>query len=288
MPGRKKLGLALWLAAGLLIATAGVPAAAEAPPIVQKPIAQIKKVTGQASVLRSGERRPAKVGDMLFVKDVIETGSDGGIGITFIDNTVFSAGPNSQIALDEFQFDSNNFQGAMLAECGREPWRRLRRHRAQHPRSDEDQDADRDSGGARHDLRGSGLWRALMMRRPFLCARLAGALAGCPRQALFVVLPNAEGGGAGAITVEDGQDGDDARPALCGGGVARRQQRAGRGKPREHQRDLPARDCGAADPAAPLPPLFHPRQRRADPRVASSPIARCSTTSSNVRFTRSR
>jgi hypothetical protein len=114
--GRKKLALALWLAAGLLIATAGVPVAAEAPPIVQKPIAQIKKVTGQASVLRSGERRPAIVGDMLFVNDVIETGSDGGIGITFIDNTVFSAGPSSQIALDEFQFDSNDFRGAMLAD----------------------------------------------------------------------------------------------------------------------------------------------------------------------------
>ena len=116
MPGTKKLALALWLAAGLLIATAGVPAAAEAPPIVQKPIAQIKKVTGQAAVLRSGERRPAIVGDMLFVQDVIETGSDGGIGITFIDNTVFSAGPSSQIALAEFQFDSNDFRGAMLAD----------------------------------------------------------------------------------------------------------------------------------------------------------------------------
>jgi outer membrane protein OmpA-like peptidoglycan-associated protein len=30
-------------------------------------------------------------------------------------------------------------------------------------------------------------------------------LAGCPRQALFVVLPNAEGNGVGAITVEDGK-----------------------------------------------------------------------------------
>ena len=94
------MGLVLWLAAALLIATAGVPSAAET-----SPIAQIKKVTGQAAVVRSGERRPAEVGDMLFVKDVIETGSDGGIGITFIDNTVFSAGPSSQIALDEFQFD---------------------------------------------------------------------------------------------------------------------------------------------------------------------------------------
>jgi hypothetical protein len=114
--GRKKLGLVLCLAAALLITAAGIPSAAEAPPIVQKPIAQIKKVTGQAAVLRSGERRPAKVGDVLFIKDVIETGSDGGIGITFIDNTVFSAGPSSQIALDEFQFDSNDFRGAMLAD----------------------------------------------------------------------------------------------------------------------------------------------------------------------------
>ena len=63
------MGLALWLAAGLLIATAGIPRADEA-----APIAQIKKVTGQAAVLRSGERRPANVGDVLLVKDVIETG----------------------------------------------------------------------------------------------------------------------------------------------------------------------------------------------------------------------
>ena len=111
MAGSKKLGLALCLVAAVLTATAGVARAAE-----NSPIAQIKKVTGQAAVLRSGERRPAKVGDMLFVKDVIQTGSDGGIGITFIDNTVFAAGPSSQIALDEFQFDSNDFRGAMLAD----------------------------------------------------------------------------------------------------------------------------------------------------------------------------
>jgi hypothetical protein len=113
--------LALWLSAAFLIAAVGatlgaVSSAAEAPPTAQKPIAQIKKVTGQAAVLRSGERRPAIVGNMLFVQDVIETGSDGGIGITFIDNTVFSAGPSSQIALAEFQFDSNDFRGAMLAD----------------------------------------------------------------------------------------------------------------------------------------------------------------------------
>ena len=89
----------------------GHPRAAETPPI-----AQVKKVTGQVVILRSGERLPAKVGDPLFEKDIIETGPDGGIGITFVDNTVFSAGPSSQLALDEFRFDSNNFRGSMLAD----------------------------------------------------------------------------------------------------------------------------------------------------------------------------
>ena len=73
-------------------------------------------MSGQVSVLRSGQRLPANIGDPLFEKDIIETGPDGGIGITFIDNTVFSTGPSSQLALDEFRFDSNNFRGSMLAD----------------------------------------------------------------------------------------------------------------------------------------------------------------------------
>ncbi len=44
-----------------------------------------------------------------------------------------------------------------------------------------------------------------MMRRAVLALASMLLLAGCPRQALFVVLPNAEGGGVGAITVEDGK-----------------------------------------------------------------------------------
>jgi hypothetical protein len=105
------MGLVLWLAAILLIAVPSPPGAADTPPI-----AQVKKVTGQVVILRSDRRLPVKVGDPLFEKDIIETGPDGGIGITFVDNTVFSTGPNSQLALDEFQFDSNNFRGSMLAD----------------------------------------------------------------------------------------------------------------------------------------------------------------------------
>jgi outer membrane protein OmpA-like peptidoglycan-associated protein len=44
-----------------------------------------------------------------------------------------------------------------------------------------------------------------MMPRTILALAAMALLAGCPRQALFVVLPNAEGAGVGAITVEDGK-----------------------------------------------------------------------------------
>ena len=79
-------------------------------------IAQVKTASGQVTVVRDGANLPAKVGDFLYEKDVIQTGGDGAIGITFTDNTAMSTGPNSEVALEEYRFDSNNFNGAMLTD----------------------------------------------------------------------------------------------------------------------------------------------------------------------------
>jgi hypothetical protein len=94
---------ALWL----LLTT---PANADGPQI-----AQVKTVEGVAFIVRDGSRITAKPGDPLYQHDIVETAADGAIGFTFIDNTVFSAGPGSQIALEQFRYDSNNFHGEMLA-----------------------------------------------------------------------------------------------------------------------------------------------------------------------------
>lgn len=79
-------------------------------------IAQVKTVSGDAVIVRKGARLAAKVGDPVFDKDTIQTGDDGAIGLTFTDNTVMSSGPDSEIALEEYRFDSSNFNGAMLAD----------------------------------------------------------------------------------------------------------------------------------------------------------------------------
>jgi len=82
-------------------------------------VAQIKTVSGQAEIVRNGARSAAKVGDPVYEKDTIETGADGSIGITFIDNTVMSSGPNSQIVLEDYKFNSSNFTGSMLTDMRR-------------------------------------------------------------------------------------------------------------------------------------------------------------------------
>ena len=79
-------------------------------------VGRVKTATGTVVVIRDGAREAAKPGDPVEPKDVFETGADGAIGITLSDNTVLSAGPNSQLALEEYSFDSSNFKGSMIAD----------------------------------------------------------------------------------------------------------------------------------------------------------------------------
>jgi hypothetical protein len=104
-----RIAATLLLAA--IVATSGSFALADGPPI-----AQIKTVSGDAAIIRAGTRLPAKVGDPVYEKDTIQTGEGGAIGLTFTDNTVMSAGPNSEIDLAEYRFDSSNFNGSMLTD----------------------------------------------------------------------------------------------------------------------------------------------------------------------------
>jgi hypothetical protein len=99
-------------AAGLLIAAAlSNEAAAD--------IGRIKTVAGQASVVRAGKTLPAAPGLTLSVKDVLVTGKDGRIGISFVDNSRFAVGPNARVSLAEFQFDDTTHKGASLTQVDR-------------------------------------------------------------------------------------------------------------------------------------------------------------------------
>jgi hypothetical protein len=74
-------------------------------------IGQIKILKGQVSIERAGQVLPATVGLRLQGADVVTTGADGAVGITMSDNSLLSAGPNSVLSLDRFEFDSTTNQG---------------------------------------------------------------------------------------------------------------------------------------------------------------------------------
>jgi hypothetical protein len=75
-----------------------------------QPIGQIKTETGNATVERGGVAKPAAIGDHVFQADTIVT-TDGTVGITFVDNSMMSLGPNSRLSLDQFNFDTTTHNG---------------------------------------------------------------------------------------------------------------------------------------------------------------------------------
>ena len=72
---------------------------------------QIKTSKGSAQIERSGQRLPATVGQVVQQGDVVVTGADGSVGLTFRDNSLVSIGPDSVLAIDRFVFDSTTHQG---------------------------------------------------------------------------------------------------------------------------------------------------------------------------------
>ena len=85
----------------------------------QADVGQIKVATGQVFVDRKGQSLPGRVGLVLETDDVLRTGADGSVGITMRDNSLLSAGPNSILSLERFEFDPTTSEGRFDARLRR-------------------------------------------------------------------------------------------------------------------------------------------------------------------------
>lgn len=74
-------------------------------------IGQVKVSKGAVTIERSGQSLAAAVGTHMQASDVVKTGIDGSVGITMTDNSLLSAGPNSVLALDRYDFDTTTNEG---------------------------------------------------------------------------------------------------------------------------------------------------------------------------------
>ena len=62
-------------------------------------------------VERAGGKLPATVGMRVRQADTIVTGADGAVGVTFLDNSLFSAGPSSVLVIEKYVFDTTTHAG---------------------------------------------------------------------------------------------------------------------------------------------------------------------------------
>ena len=90
-----------------------------APVSFAEDIGQVKVSSGAVHIQRGAERLPAAVGARVRESDTVVTGSDGSVGITFTDNTLLSAGPNSVLVLERYAFNSTTHEGKFDARLNR-------------------------------------------------------------------------------------------------------------------------------------------------------------------------
>ena len=96
----------------VLLALVAALAALGAASVVAQEAGHVKVAKGAVQIERAGQTMPATLGALVQAGDVVVTGADGSVGITFLDNSLLSAGPNSVLAIDRFAFDSTTHQGS--------------------------------------------------------------------------------------------------------------------------------------------------------------------------------
>lgn len=96
----------------------GAPARATVQDASIKPIGKVVTATGAVTIehvnaivvqAALGNRNGGvKVGDPVYLGDIVQTGADGRLGITFADGTAFDMSSNARMALTEFVYDPNS------------------------------------------------------------------------------------------------------------------------------------------------------------------------------------
>jgi hypothetical protein len=89
-----------------------------------KPIGKVVTATGSVTIEHasavivqanvSGQSSQTKVGDLVYLSDVVQTGADGRVGINFTDGTSFNLSSNARMVLSEFVYDPNGKSNSTL------------------------------------------------------------------------------------------------------------------------------------------------------------------------------
>jgi hypothetical protein len=96
-----------------------VIAAAFAAAAYANDVGQIKTARGAVHVERDGQRLAAAPGMSVRGSDTLVTGADGSLGVTFIDDTIISAGPSTVLEIERYRFNTTTHDGQFDASLKR-------------------------------------------------------------------------------------------------------------------------------------------------------------------------
>ena len=82
-------------------------------------VGQIKVLNGLAHIDRDARRYNVVLGMQIKENDVLTTVLGGSVGVLFNDNSTISIGPNTQIVIHRFAFDTTTHQGYLDARIHR-------------------------------------------------------------------------------------------------------------------------------------------------------------------------
>ena len=101
------------------------PAQPSAGVLETSPIGKVVTATGSVTIehasavvvqanIPAGGVGQTKIGDPVYKGDVVQTGADGKVGITFTDGTAFNLSSNARMVLNEFVYDPNGKSNSTL------------------------------------------------------------------------------------------------------------------------------------------------------------------------------
>ena len=91
--------------------------------VASNPIGKIVTAAGSVTIERTNAvviqvsvagQAQTKVGDLVYVGDVVKTGAESRVAINFTDGTSFNLASNARMALDEFVYDPNGKSNSTL------------------------------------------------------------------------------------------------------------------------------------------------------------------------------
>jgi hypothetical protein len=82
----------------------------------QTPAGTVKRIEGRATLSTAAGARQAAVGSTVFAGDRIVTESASAVGVTLMDGTLMSVGPDSAVTMQAFQFDNTTRQGSLAVD----------------------------------------------------------------------------------------------------------------------------------------------------------------------------